>query len=66
MIIGYSENTLWQNIDKQQDSIRDEADWLMLYTSTQELDCVEDCVRNIMDSCTAIMENIEHLKGETM
>lgn len=62
MIIGYSESTMWQNIDKQQDSIRDEADWLKLYISTQEL----DCVRNIMDSCTAIMENIENLRGEKM
>lgn len=66
MIIGYSESTLWQNIAKQQDSIRDEADWLKLYISTQELDCMEDCVRNIMDSCTAIMENLEHLKGEKL
>lgn len=66
MFIGYSESTLWQNIAKQQDSIRDEADWLKLYISTQELDCVEDCVRNIMDSCKAIMENIENLRGEKM
>lgn len=66
MFIGYSESTLWQNIAKQQESICDEADWLNHYAATQELDCVEDCVRNIMDSCKAIMENIENLRGEKM
>lgn len=66
MFIGYSESTLWRNIAKQQLEIRDEADWLNHYTATQELDCAEDCVRNIMDSCKAIMENIENLRGEKM
>ena len=64
MFIGYSESTLWWNIAKQQLEIRDEADWLNHYTATQELYYVEDCVRNIMDSCKAIMENIENLRGE--
>ncbi len=66
MFIGYSESTLWRNIAKQQLEIRDEADWLNHYTATQDIDCVEDCVRNIMDSCKAIMENIENLRGEKM
>lgn len=66
MQIGYSENTLWRNIDRQQLEIRDEADWLNHYIATQELECVEDCVRNIMDSCKAIMENLEYLKGKEL
>ena len=64
MIIGYNPKDLWRQIAKQQLEIRDEADWLNHYTATEEIECVEDCVRNIMDSCTAILENIEHLKGK--
>lgn len=66
MIIGYDTKTLWRQIAKQQLEIRDEADWLNHYTATEEVECVEDCVRNIIDSCTAIMENLEHLKGEKL
>ena len=66
MIIGYNPKDLWRQIAKQQLEIRDEADWLNYYTVTEEIECVEDCVRNIMDSCTAILENIENLKGKDL
>ena len=64
MIIGYSEKTLWRNINRQYEEIDSELKWLNHYIATGEVEYVEDCVRNIADSCTAIMENIEHLKGE--
>lgn len=66
MIIGYSEKTLWNNIAKQLGEIQSEHDWAVHYKHTGEVECVEDCVRNIIDSCTAIMENLEHLKGEKL
>ena len=64
MFIGYSPETLWNNIAKQYHDIDSEHRWLKHYTETKEVECVEDCVRNIIDSCTAILENIDHLKGE--
>lgn len=66
MIIGYSEDTLWNNITKQLDEIQNEHDWAMHYKHTGEVEWVEDCVQNIIDSCTAIMENLEHLKGKKL
>lgn len=66
MEIGYSEKTLWRNINHQYEEIDSELQWLNHYTTTGEVECVEDCVRNIMDSCKAILENTEHLKGEEM
>ena len=66
MIIGYSEKPLWDNITKQLDEIQSEHDWAVHYKHTEEVECVEDCVRNIIDSCTAIMESLEHLKGEKL
>ena len=66
MEIGYSPETLWNNIKKQIQDIESEKQWLRLYLLEEDTDCVEDCVRNIIDSCTAILENIEHLKGEPM
>ena len=66
MFIGYSESTLWQNIAKQMAEIQSEHYWLEYYTARKETDCMEYCVRNIMDSCKAIMENIENLRGEEM
>jgi hypothetical protein len=66
MEIGYSTETLWLAICKQMTDVKSEAEWLRYYTARNEADCVEDCVRNIIDSCTAILENIEHLKGEEM
>jgi hypothetical protein len=46
--------------------VHNESAWLKYYTGKREIDNIEDCARNIMDSCTAILENIEHLKGEEM
>lgn len=66
MIIGYSEQTLWNNITKQLGEIQSEHDWAAHYKHTGEVGCVEDCVRNIMDSCTAILENLENLKGKKL
>ena len=66
MIIGYSEKTLWNNIVKQLDEIQSEHDWAVHYRHTKEVECIEDCVRNIADSCTAILENIKDLKGEEL
>lgn len=66
MEIGYSELTLWLAICKQMVEAKSEMEWLQYYVARNETECVEDCVRNIMDNCTAIMENIEHLKGEEL
>ena len=66
MEIGYNPKDLWRKIAKQQLEISDEADWLNYYTATEEIDCVEDCVKNIEDSLIAIKECLEHLKGETL
>lgn len=64
MIIGYSEKTLWCNINKQWEAIDDEVKWLNHYIASGRVECAEDCVRNIMCSCTAILENIENLKSK--
>ena len=66
MEIGYSVPTLWRNINRQWEEIESETQWLNHYIATNEIECVEDCVRNIADSCKAILENIEYLKGEQM
>lgn len=66
MEVGYNPKDLWRQIAKKQLEISDEADWLNHYTATEEIDCVEDCVKNIEDSLIAIKECIEHLKGEEM
>jgi len=66
MEIGYSEQTLWNRIKKATQAIENEKQWLRAYILTKEVDCVEDCVRNIADACKTILENIEHLKGEEM
>jgi hypothetical protein len=66
MEIGYSVETLWLAICKQMADVKSEAEWLRYYTAKREVDCVEDCAKNIIDSCKAILENIEHLKGEPM
>lgn len=63
MQIGYSEKTLWRNINHQYEEIDNELKWLNHYIATGEVECVEDCAKNIIDSCKAILENIEHLKG---
>jgi hypothetical protein len=66
MKIGYNPKDLWRQIAKKQLEISDEADWLNHYAATEEIDCVEDCVKNIEDSLIAIKECLEHLKGETL
>ena len=66
MEIGYSEETLYNNIKKQIEDIESEKQWLRLYLLEKDVDSIEDCAKNIADSCKAILENIEHLKGEKM
>lgn len=66
MQIGYSEDTLRTNVCKQFANIESEFDWMRYYFRHKELECVEDCIRNIEDSLRAISENIENLKGETL
>jgi hypothetical protein len=66
MIIACSEQTLYNSIAKQLGEIQNEHDWAVHYRHTKELECLEDCVRNIMDSCKAILDNIEDLKGEEL
>ena len=66
MIIGTSEKTLWAQINKQWESIDSEVKWLNHYIATGEVECVEDCARNILESCKAILENTDSLKGEIL
>lgn len=66
MIIGVSEKTLWAQINKQWESIDSEVKWLNHYIATGEIECVEDCARNILESCQAILENTDCLKGEIL
>ena len=66
MQIGYSEETLRMNVCKQFADIESEFNWMMHYFHQKDWDCVEDCVRNIKDSLSAISENVENLKGEIL
>ena len=66
MEIGYSEQTLWRQINHQWEQITDEVNWMNHYIATGEVECVEDCVSNIADSLTAIRENLTLLKGKEM
>ena len=66
MIIGYNPKDLWRQITKQLGEIQSEHDWAVHYKHTEEVECLEDCIRNIMDSCTGILENIKNLKGEDL
>ena len=66
MQIGYDEKTLWRQIAHQYEEIQSETDWLNHYIALGSVDDVEDCAKNIADSCKAILENIEHLKGENL
>ena len=66
MIIASSEETLYNDIKKQLGDIQSEHDWAVHYRHQKDVECLEDCVRNIMDSCKAIMESIENLKGEEL
>lgn len=66
MKVYLSVDTLRRNIAVQAEQIESESKWLAHYIAHEpsEVECLEDCVRNIMDSCTAILENTEYLKGE--
>lgn len=68
MKIYFSVDTLRRNIAVQAEQIESESKWLAHYITHEpgEVECIEDCVRNIMDSCTAILENTEYLKGEEL
>jgi hypothetical protein len=66
MIIACSEQTLYSSIAKQLGDIQSEHDWAVHYRHTKELECLEDCVRNIIDSCKVILENIDDLNGEKL
>ena len=66
MQIGYGEDTLRMSICKQFADIDSEFNCMKHYFHQKDWECVEDCVRNIQDSLTAILENIEDLKGELL
>ena len=66
MIIGFSEDTLYNNIARQIGEIQSELDWLKHYRREKDVECMEDCARNIADSLTAIKENIGYLKGKKL
>ena len=66
MEIGYSEKTLWSQINHQWEQIADEVNWLNHYIATNEVADVEDCVNNIADSLTAIRECLALIKEKEM
>ena len=66
MEIGYSEEILWLAICKQMAEVQSKSAWLKHYTGKREIDNIENCVQYIMESCNAILENIEYLRGEPM
>lgn len=59
-------DTLYHNIATQIGEIQNELDWLKHYRRQKDVECMEDCVRNITNTLTAITESIEHLKGEKL
>lgn len=66
MQIGYSEDTLKLDICKQFVDIESEFKWMKYYFNQKDWDCVEDCVKNIQMSLTAILEDTDNLKGESL
>lgn len=66
MQIGYSEDTLKLDIYKQFVDIESEFKWLKYYYHQNDLDCMEDCIKNMQDSLKAILEDIDYLKGESL
>lgn len=66
MQIGFSERTLWKQINHAYEEIESEVKWLNHYIALGEVECVEDCIRNIEDSLVAIKGNLEYLKGEKL
>ena len=65
MEIGYSVPTLLASIIKQAQDVAIEARWIEYYAhlNPADVECIEDCVRCIMDDCKVILANIEDLKG---
>lgn len=66
MEIGYSVETLRFNLAKQLVDIESEVRWLRYYYQQKDNECMEDCIKNIQDSLTAMLEDIENLKSEDM
>lgn len=66
MEIGYSVETLRFNLAKKLVDVESETRWLRHYYQQKDNECMEDCIRNIQDSLTAMLEDIEMLKGENM
>ena len=64
--IGYSEKTLWSQINHQWERIDDEVNWMNHYIATGEVECVGDCVNNIADGLTAIRECLALIKEKEM
>lgn len=66
MAIGYSDKTLWANINHQWELIDDEVKWLNHYIAIGDIDCVENCVQEIESSLAVIKTATEMLKSEEM
>jgi hypothetical protein len=66
MQIGFSERTLLSQITMQTQDIESETKWLRHYAALGEVECIEDCIRNIEESLVAIKGNLEYLKGEKL
>ena len=66
MEIGYSVKTLWSNINHQWEQIDSEVRWLNHYIDVGDIECVEDCVREIEGSLAVIKTATEMLKSEDM
>ena len=66
MEIGYSVETLRLNLAKRLVDVEDETKWLRYYYQQEDNECMEDCIRNIQDTLTAMLEDIEMLKEEDM
>jgi Mg2+ and Co2+ transporter CorA len=66
MEIGYSIETLRFNLANKLVDVESETRWLRHYYQQKDSECMEDCIRNIQDSLTAMLEDIELLKGENM
>lgn len=66
MIIASSVPTLLSEIIKMSQDVASEARWIEYYAhlNPADVECIEDCVRCIMDDCKVILANIEDLKGE--
>ena len=66
MEIGYSDKTLWSNINHQWVQIDGEVRWLKHYIAIGDIECVEDCVREIESALAVIKSATEMLKSEEM